>query len=348
MAITSVTGLQGTGKTYYAVHLLWKNFVDSNNKKTDISYENAFTNINGFDFDISDKINKLNFNDIKESISELHQMYMNGSDDDELNERAKELNLYKTLFVIDEASNFFNKVDDVLIWWFTYHRHMYQEIILLTVDLAHIKKEYFAVTQHFYKSVPSEFILRQNKNFKYIKNRTAKFYKTDKLGEVTVPKLDDVFNMYVSGDSNKGKSLYNRLFLIAGVGGFVLILFIYIVFTMMFSSDKEDTPTAPQIQNKKQSKIKTKKIDDLNVAAYTFYCFKNNQCSYKDYHFPKKFLISTIKKLKPEQFYIYSYGNSEKYNILAQKDTFDFLNIPKKGVIEDVKKNNPISSLNIF
>ena len=80
--------------------------------------------------------------------------------------RAKKLNLYKALFVIDEAHNFFQTKDDVLVWWLTYHRHLYQDIFLITQNLALIDRKYKPLAEYFYKAVPSS--LRLNKKvFKY-------------------------------------------------------------------------------------------------------------------------------------------------------------------------------------
>lgn len=60
----------------------------------------------------------------------LHSLYMDKEPDSVLIEKAKELKLYKVLFVIDEAHNYLkSKENPVLVWWFTYHGHLYQDII---------------------------------------------------------------------------------------------------------------------------------------------------------------------------------------------------------------------------
>ena len=365
MAITYITGKPGTGKSYYSAYKLWKHFIyvpkqslidkllNKEVKSIKHDFKNSYTNLNEFSFKSSKKILPLDFNELYLKIKTLHDLYKLKEPDSVINKKAKQLNIYKSLFVIDEVQDYFTKKDEVLVWWFTYHRHMFHEIILMTQDVSLVPKEYFVTAEHFYMSVPSEKRV-SNKSFRYIKNSSPKFYAKDKLGDFTVPRIDDVFKLYVSGDNNDGKSLVKKFIFIAIAFVFVLLI-AFSWFISSFSNDEEinNTPAPVQKTEPKEKQKEKKEVisSDNNLRSFTFYCFKN-YCTYQNYTFPKKFIINTIKKLNPNEFDLSKYGTSEKYFILAPADTFKFLNIkkPKKEKKENEKNTKSIlpSSLPLF
>ena len=165
MAITYYTGIPRSGKTLKAVALIYETFVSPNIEKTGFldkalekvgfstdkqsEYINCYTNINQFNFDIDERLLKLDFQELEKNLNLLHLMYLAKNSDDELIEKAKELNICHSLFVIDEAHNFFNKKSDLLTWWLSYHGHIYHEIILITQHLTLILKEYTQFTEYF-------------------------------------------------------------------------------------------------------------------------------------------------------------------------------------------------------
>ncbi|MBU0923942.1 hypothetical protein KKG81_03575, partial [bacterium] len=130
MAIKYYTGVPRSGKTYKAMVLLYYTFVKPKNKTyikikdynlnedekiislykflffkiyviQEVLFDNAYTNINQFNFEISEKILHLDFSDLYNKLKTLHNLYLLKKTDYELIEKAKELNIYRTLFVID-------------------------------------------------------------------------------------------------------------------------------------------------------------------------------------------------------------------------------------------------------
>ena len=154
MSITYITGIPRSGKSYYAMFLLYMYFIfiepitplsKLKNKlfppKPKKSYDIAYTNINQFDFTKSDKIKFYDHQKTYDILAILHEEYLNKKTDDYLIKLAKENGLYNALFVIDEAQNFFDKDDKVLTWWITYHGHLHQDLIFITQNLELINSK---------------------------------------------------------------------------------------------------------------------------------------------------------------------------------------------------------------
>ena len=210
MSIRYIVGNPGSGKSYLGAKVLYDAFLRpkkhsalskiltlykasknddkhksideilKNSIKVENEFEVAYTNINEFKFELSDKILKLDFEELKGRLSTLYNEYKYNKDsnDAHLIELAKEQGLYKALFVIDEIHNFFDKDNDVLKWWLTYHRHLYQELYLITQDLDLVSNEYKKVAEYFYKAVDSakRFF---SKKFRYIQYSGYKLYQKD-------------------------------------------------------------------------------------------------------------------------------------------------------------------------
>ena len=162
-------------------------------------------------------------------------MYLAKKSDDELIEKAKELNICHSLFVIDEAHNFFNKKSDLLTWWLSYHGHIYHEIILITQHLTLILKEYTQFTEYFYRAVPQRFRFSKN-TFKYIEYSGRELYKNQRLGTVSLKIKPEYFNLYVSGAKKNDKPvIYKYIFIL------LFMLLITAIAIYRFNSSLEET-----------------------------------------------------------------------------------------------------------
>ncbi len=220
--ITFLTGVPGSGKTYYAVHSIYENFMPKvptlsifgsllvalkiKRKPQPVlvtKFEHCYTNINEFKFDTIGAIAKpLDMDELKEKLYVLHDLYLQKVSDDELNEKAKELELYKGFFVIDECHNYFDNQDTVLIWWLSYHRHMYQEIFLVTQNLDLVHNKYKKFSEFFYKAHPSSVKLFKNV-FKYSAYLSPRLFEKSKSHVTKIKFNQEVFDLYHSGDNQK-------------------------------------------------------------------------------------------------------------------------------------------------
>lgn len=236
MAITYVVGIPRSGKTYYVMYQLWKYFVYVPKETTFTkilskfikpkplhNYELAYTNINQFDFTKTDKIKKLDFDDLRLKLSELYSMYMDKKTDSEILEKAKEYQFVNVLITIDEVHNFLGtKIDDILKWWLTYHGHLYQDLFFITQDLSLVHTQYKSNAEYFYKAIPPSARL-STKKFRYTQYRNSRMAMNGKIRDFTIPAIQEVFDMYVSGAENNSKSVVKKFLIIGGIMSIFLI-----------------------------------------------------------------------------------------------------------------------------
>lgn len=288
-------GIPGSGKSYAGVNLIYNNFTDNKDAKKDLKkgYLSAFTNINDFKFDKCKNVFNFEFNVFYRQISILYDMYKAKKNDDELIEKAKEYNLYKTLFVIDECHNFFSGQDKILIWWLTYHRHLYHDIILITQNLQLVNSKYKPLAEAFYKAKSSSLTLNK-KFFNYMYYTDSRMTKSSYVNTIKVLKRKNVFELYKSGDSVESKNVVLRFIIIS----FMLFLLLLGLGYYFYNSMK---PKNVVIDNKKvisESLSKSKKeknvvldsdFDASNVVLVVLTC-TNDMCSYKNTYFDIKVL----------------------------------------------------------
>ena len=324
MSIRYIVGNPGSGKSYYGVKVLYDAFIRpkhksffsvmpaiikayknnekhksldeilKDNEKKDNDYLVAYTNINEFKFDLCEHIKKLDFLDLENKLTMLYTEYKNNKDsgDKELIELASELGLYKALFVIDEIHNFLDKDNEVLRWWLTYHRHLYQEMYLITQDLSLVSNEYKTIAEYFYKAVDSSKRFF-SKKFRYIQYASYKLYQKDIISKFHVDFEQEIFNLYHSGNNGIGKSAVKKFMWI----GILLALIVFILFKVLISvfltpdeAEEIDEKAIKQdsnytIKNTENSRIKKEsvKLKENNEESfyYQFSCY-NYQCSFKN------------------------------------------------------------------
>lgn len=324
--ITYLVGNPGSGKTYYAVFKIYQLFLfrpqDSFLSKfikpeKQKEYTHCYTNINEFKFDLCYKFIKFDFDKFYADMSILHALYVSKVTDAELNERAKELNLSGVLIILDEAHNFLKaKEDPVLVWWLTYHRHLYQDIYLITQDLSLISNEYKRIAEHFLKAVDSAKRLFKNK-FRYILYGSYKMYQKDAMQKFHIPYLQEVFDLYHSGQSTSQKSFVRKFFYIA-LFVFILLCVYFYFFLKSLSSDVSDdqqpdleSPGAqlsssnfqPRPTHQTKSTPQTQDQPD-KTYIYNLSCI-DDVCRFSNekYTFPYGFISHIISGSKPLYFY---------------------------------------------
>lgn len=348
--ITYIVGNPGSGKTYYAVFKIYQLFIFKP-KDTFLSrvikpekqkeYSYCYTNINGFKFDLDAKFIKFDYEKFYSDLEVLYLLYMDKVGDDILNEKAKELNLHNVLIVLDEAHNFLKaKEDNILVWWLTYHRHLYQDIMLITQDLSLISNEYKRIAEHFLKAVDSSKRLFKNK-FRYMLYGSYKMYQKDVMQKFHVPYLKEVFNLYHSGQNASQKS-FVRKFLYVSLFLFITLSIYFYFFVQSFNSDEAPAPTDTQPQaNSPQSDV-PKDNKPLSNASnpnpnepligyiYQIYCFYD-RCSIQNGaydHFDQRYLNFIFLRSPP------------KFNVRSFKGkgiTYFFVGFDKP-VFENLKK----------
>ena len=348
-------GIPGSGKTYSAVHTIYNNFSDDKDAKKDLKkdYINCYTNINEFKFEKLKNVFKLEYDNLYSNLIILYNLYKEKCTDDVLIEKAKELDIYKTLFVVDECHTFFDTADTIKIWWLTYHRHLYHDIILITQNLALVNTKYKPLAEAFYRAKPNSLVLN-HKFFHYTYFTDSRLTKAGRVNVKKIKKDKKVFELYKSGDSVKSKNVIVYFLTIA----FILFIILFIVAFFFFSS-KNDDSKIKKSDNIKPSqyhkdlntnshinkKLYSSNLDDsddvfLNKRLIVFNC-SFSDCSSDNFSIPPQLLKKFIDMNKAHIYYKKMVNKSlSVFYISVSNSLYNFLN-SQKGVKNEI---NPVSS----
>jgi len=328
MAITFITGVSGSGKSYFSVYTIYQMFKPEK-IKTNVfmqwyrhfikplppkyKYRYVYTNINQFNYNFHPLLMQLDFKLLMKNLTKLHHLAIHKNyNDEQLIEVAKELNLFNVLVVLDEAQDYFTKtVDEVQLWWLTYHRHLHQDIHIITQHLDQIDKSYLKNGIYFYRMSPPSLALISSRF-------TVSYFScvgmTQKCREksFTVPFDKNVSKLYLSGDKTERKSVLKKyIWIFLGI-----IFFIYVAWAY-FNHVREEISPLPE--KKKDTVLSTVKNVSLSIESSItektyFIDFKcvDDICVYKNVSIPLQFVLHFIKASKP----VYKYSLFHKYNLI--------------------------------
>ena len=368
MAITYIVGNPGSGKSYLAVYKIWEFFYKNKKRKSKLDseklskYKVCYTNINEFKFDLFDNVLEFDFNDIMYHLTNLYTMYQNKENDQKLLEYCENNNFKNALFVIDEVHNIFKKNDEILIWWLTYHRHLYHDLFLITQDLSLVPNEYKRIAEFFYKAVDSGKRLF-SKKFRYIQYSNYRMYQNSIIqgGALNIPFSTEIFNLYHSGNDTKIKSFVQKYLIFAFL--LVLLAIFAFIFTIFSFTPKTDPANGGDGGNAElgvwvgggvassngggsetglhiaKEPLNTNELNLKDGFAVLIVCY-NNFCEIsKDYEvFPMSYLTALLKEYEP----IYSQRikslNSIKYFFVFEENIFT--NLMKNQGVSYEKNNN--------
>jgi zona occludens toxin len=265
--ISYIVGIPGSGKTALAVDYILKHKKDG---KKDGKYTTIYQNINQFDYKKIKNCFPLDWDKLYDNLSQLYMLHKQKSTDDELLKVADDFDLVDVLIVIDECHNYLDKRDSILIWWLSYHRHLRQDIFLITQNLALVDSKYKAFAEVFYKAVPP--LLRWRHHvLKYNLYSSSKMTKTDKFEVFKLnTKTNNVFKFYKSGANSKNKSVLLKFILMS----FTILVIAFFFFKMTFGryipdSKPKSPPVIPPPQNKTFISSQFKMFDFNKSEKYT-------------------------------------------------------------------------------
>jgi zona occludens toxin len=214
--IILLTGLPGSGKSLKASKMIYDLAYDVKSKDYK-KRKRVYTNLDQFDFDKCNHETDIEFipysmETLHENLSDLYMM--REESDDVLLEYCESKHLNDAYYIIDEAHNDFMKQDKVLIWWLSYHRHLHQDIVLITQNKTLINSYYRHFPEFFYHAQPAS---------KRIFNRSARYkvyssfghFKKDLIKTETVKIDKKYFSLYHSGDHSKPVNIIRRFAFIA-------------------------------------------------------------------------------------------------------------------------------------
>lgn len=348
--IQFVTGIPGSGKSYYGVFYIIVNFLRnrkySKYKKYAISkteYKACLTNLNEFKFNEFENTYKFDFDEFKKILKHLHMCKKRGFTDNELIEEVDKITDTKfvnTLIVIDECQDYLKKLDDTLEWWLSYHRHFYQDIILITQDIPLVHKNYKVFTEFFYKARPASRKLF-NTSMIYNKFTGYQMFKTQQADTKKIPIIKESFELYHSGDNNTQKSLVlHYLLLSLGIFAFLIIAGYFYINSLSSSPQK-----VVNDNNNKQSnsiipkRAATTPTKDFKDSQYFEMICNKNLCFINGNVYEKSYL-----------FYILNNEYETKFlkvvnNKYAIKTTDKFNLFEKRGKNENNEENDLFTSV---
>lgn len=323
--ITFLTGVPGSGKSYYAVDRIFNNFSNDKEAVRDkkATFQNCYTNINEFRFDKVENCFNLDFDVLKANLTTLHKLYKAKATDEELIEFCKEHNILNTLFVIDEAHNFFDSKDAVLIWWLSYHRHLFHEIILITQNLALIEAKYKSFSEFFFKAFPQSLTLFKT-HFKYNIYCSSRMSQTSKSGSIKIKRNPKVFELYQSGDTVNTSNIILKFLLFA-------LFFLALVITIFYfysESLKADTETDTDNNTSKAAAQSTRNISDKTSQNAPLY--NTNQINQNENNIV--YLGDNSEQYREAKFLTLSCNTSICYN--------NSLSLPVPLVTQFIKSKN--------
>jgi len=267
--ITWIAGKPRSGKTFFAV----KKLNDILYEK-EVSYSYVFTNVGGLKYDklndIASEQNKnllyrpLKFSKLYIHLKALYKIaVIDELDDEYLLDYCFDHDLNNALIVIDEFHNFFNKQDKILIWWLTYHGHLFQDIFLITQNKALVASCYRQIPEYFTKALPASHRVQAD-SLRYEEYSDYANSKAELIRSFSLKTDPKIFNLYKSGDVKKPK-----LFLWKKILGFAFTILIVIglFYGMLqyFSPDLPEEPGPTQETQKENTTLqRTNYQDDDN------------------------------------------------------------------------------------
>lgn len=262
--ITFISGVPGSGKTYYAVTIM-KN--DKNRILTNIDIKK--------DIEVCPFV----WADYYKKISRIFKYKENA---DKAIKLAKRFNIYGVSIYYDECHLELQKQNKIVIWWLSWHRHISQTIYLITQSKGTLAQVYRAYPEIFVDAHPATKRMFGSV-MRYTEFASYKMGKDDVIRKFSIKIDSKIFEIYRTGASTKGtSSLRNKVYLILAFTAVPIVIF-YFLFTRFTPDKKSD--------DNNQINHNTTLIQDLNqtkenVKNYIVAEIIGDYFSYEGWLFP--------------------------------------------------------------
>lgn len=247
-------------------------------------------------------------------LEEIRQLYLSKVSDSELMKRAAELRLSDSLFIIDEAHNYFDTKNDTLIWWLSYHRHLHQDIMLITQSFDLVFRRYLKFSEFYYQAVPSSLRVRGGV-FTYNQYVKWQLFKNSKVDSIKIKFNPEVYKLYGSGANTQGKKVILKFIFMGIVLLLVAALGISFFSSSWSKSDSNSTNlSAPSSQL--VSPFSSNRSSIFTVACVDFDCslmgqsFSLTQLN----HYKKTYSLEEVETI--------SFSGDVQLRLFARNDKF--------------------------
>jgi len=270
MAITTVFGQTGSGKSYFGTYTIYNAFINEKSP-TFGKYTHFFTNLAEFNFDkFPDKGFQLKPKEFISAISQLRAMFLYEKTESEIIEKSKELKLFGCLIVWDEAQTYISKKNEVLFWFVEYQRHLSQDIVFFAQTPSRVQEGIKDLSHNNYRAVSPA--MRLGKNFEYKRFGNADLYQNSYIDTLTLKPDPKIFELYHSGNNEQPKKLIHKfLFLILVFTIIAVSVFYYALSRWSHGDDNVSEP----VNNPSDSLYSP----PVNSASFSVVCV-GFECSY--------------------------------------------------------------------
>ena len=321
-----IVGVNGSGKTYKAMDMLY-NLCISKEKK----YKHIYTNINGLNYDrcnelsnIEDYVKPFEFEDLEIHIQKEYDFFMSLKDkksrknialknqDDvivetdvniDYDDTCKNEGIYKdflnSLIIIDECHLYFeDKIDNPKIRFLSYNRHFNIDTILITQSKSLIHKKYLSFVESMYIALSGAKRLWGSR-FRYKQYASYQEYNSNMVGISSLSLDKNIASLYNSGSQTITSSALKKMLFPIFAGFVVLFLFYKFVIADRYHKNEAPPPTLTTEQPKEKSIVSDEKnivaTEDTDKPFFAVNCFKKS-CNFKglDYSFDDNVMFKFV------------------------------------------------------
>ena len=374
-----ITGVPGSGKTYFAVYQIYQEIHSKNPK-----YKKIYTNIN-LNFEKCNEIrenfvNLLNLEDLLKRIEkdyELSELFKNNKlFDEETGELVTDYDSYvrgklklfepyeHSLIIIDECHLYFtDQVDPKMLRFLSYHRHFDIDLYLITQNKSLINRKYLAFVENMYVGFnPSKRLF--SKVFVYKLYASYKEYNSNFFGKEKIKFDKKIAECYNSGSNKIQKSLISKILFPLFVSMFLLYFGYKGVKNYMSCGNLicksthevkrnfQNTNTINSRSNNSIQKVKKYQVDyrpkkEEYLDDYKYYyqliCFENKCIVNNDFSISKYFILQ-LPQISNSK--IYYQGNYLSNQVIYLATNVNLNKFKTGGSYEEV--NNSIFTRPLF
>ncbi len=317
--ITFVTGVPGSGKTVYAVYKMLSD-------KKEI-----YTNIDLYS-DSPIKFKKFNWEEYLEKITALYKI---NDDADGYIDLAKKMGIYNISIYFDECHIKLDSQKKEVVWWLSIHRHLSQDIMLITQNKGIVAQKYRLFPEIFIDAHRASLRFFTS-TMKYSEYGTFAMQKKDRIRRFGHKYNKEIFTYYRTGARNKGvNTLRKRVYLLLA---FALVpIFAIGLFVNSFSSTPESVSTVEKNIKLKDKKVPAPIVKEDNKILSWFECdLSQNYLQIEGWFFERrslrvrKLMNTSHKRIFISKSYSKVYFKKDNEIVLALLDTKKFNLYQKK------------------
>ena len=198
MAINIVTGVPGSGKSYYAVHHLFKNYCNYDKETREVTLKPGYTIISNID---CLNIEHINLKDAMDRSKKSLEQFFHVEYQKKITEKYN-----KIIYFLDEAQQLFSRryKDENVFFYFQYHRHLGHDVYIMTQNIQLIPKDISQLAEVEIRACPRTLSILGE-----LKYNVKSGYEV--IDKKVLKKKKLVFDLYKSMDQKESEKIKNPL-----------------------------------------------------------------------------------------------------------------------------------------